>query len=74
MRKFWILIGVAALIVGMALTGCPIEEEKEKVPEIETIAIIGSYANWPSSPGGVDTDVKFRFTKGADGIYTWTGE
>jgi hypothetical protein len=74
MRKLWILIGVAALIAGMALTGCPIEEEKEKVPDIETVAIVGNVTGWPADPGGVDTDAKFKFTKGSDGIYTWTGQ
>jgi len=71
MRKNWILTGIAALILSIALIGCPIEEEKEKLPPIEKVWIIGSYAGWaPSATENPD----FELTKNADGTFTWSGE
>jgi hypothetical protein len=51
----------------MALTGCPIEEEKEKLPPIEKVWIVGDTYGWPPTNDAVE------LTKGANGNFSWSG-
>ena len=67
MKKNWILTGIAALILSMALTGCPVEEEKDKFPPIEKVWIVGDTYGWPPTNDAVE------LTKGVNGTFSWSG-
>jgi len=71
MRKNWILIGALVLIMSMALIGCPIEEEKEPLPEITKVFMVGGASDdtgWPPSNKAIE------LTKGTGEIFSWSGD